>query len=288
MMPALELMRPRQWVKNLLVFGALFFGGEIAHVESLARVAVVFVAFCLLSSAVYILNDWRDMEADRKNPAKRKRPLAAGTISVAAALSLMALLGAGVLAIGLVARFGAPLWLLLGVYLAINVAYSAGLKHVSIVELFCVASGFLIRFFAGVVELGVQASPWIISATAMGALLVVCAKRRADIAKGHDSDGLRRSLRSYNLPFLDSVVSGLTSGTLVVYLLFCVSDYAESRYGQRVMLTAIPAALGLLRFQQIVLVEGGGEQPTDLMLRDRFLLLTVICFLLLFAYFLYF
>jgi hypothetical protein len=121
----------------------------------------------------------------------------------------------------------------------------------------------------------------------MGSLLLVSAKRRAEFAapQGHQS---RPSLLRYNLTFLDSVVTGLWAGTLVVYLLFCVSDYAEMRYGRRVMLTAIPVAMGLLRFQQIVLVEGGGEQPIDLLYRDPFLLTTLACFGLIFAHFLYF
>jgi 4-hydroxybenzoate polyprenyltransferase len=283
-----SLLRPRQWAKNALVFGALFFSGEITRPASVAHVAVVFVVFCLLSSATYIFNDWRDIEADRLNPTKRERPLAAGTVAVAPALVLMLALYAAAVGIGLLAQFSGPLWVLLGAYVAINLGYSLGLKHVAVVELFCVASGFVIRFFAGVVELGVTASPWIVSATAMGALLIVSAKRRADIVNRRDPGEMRRSLLGYNLPFLDSVVTGLTGGTLVVYLLFCVSDYAETRYGQRVMLTAIPVAMGLLRFQQIVFVEGGGEQPTDLLFEDRFLLATLACFALMFAYFLYF
>jgi 4-hydroxybenzoate polyprenyltransferase len=284
---ALNLVRPRQWPKNLVVFGALFFGGQFLHVDALVRTGVVFVVFCLVSSATYIFNDWRDRGADRQHPLKRDRPIAAGTIDVSAALLLMAALYGAAVAIGLGAGFGPTLWGLLAAYVAINVAYSLGLKHVPVVELFCVASGFVLRFFAGAAAIHVQPSPWIIAAVAMGALLIVCAKRRADIAAGNDPDRVRRSLGGYNLPFLDSVVTGLTSGTLVVYLLFCVSDYAESRYGQRIMLTAIPVAMGLFRFQQIVFVEGRGDAPAELIFRDTFLLLASACVLLMFAAFLY-
>ncbi len=283
----ITLIRPQQWAKNLLVFGALFFSGEIAHMAALGRAGIVFLVFCLISSATYIFNDWRDVQADRLNPGKRSRPLAAGTVKTAPALLLMAALYAGAIGFGIFAQFNQPLWLLLAAYIAINAGYSLGLKHVPVLELFCVASGFVIRLLAGAVGLGVTASPWIISATAMGALLVVCAKRRADIANGIDQ-GIRRSLRGYNLPFLDSVVTSLAGGTLVVYLLFCVSDYAEKRYGDRVLFSAVFVAMGLLRFQQIVFVEGGGEQPTELLFRDGFLLATLGCFVLLFAWFLYF
>jgi decaprenyl-phosphate phosphoribosyltransferase len=199
----------------------------------------------------------------------------------------MAALYAATIAIGLLAGLSAHLWWLLAAYVALNIFYSLGIKHVGVLELFFVASGFVIRFFAGVVELGVPASPWIVSAVGMGSLLIVSAKRRAEFADPECRQA-RPSLLGYNLTFLDSVVTGLWAGTLVVYLLFCVSDYADMRYGKRVMLTAIPVAMGLLRFQQIVMVEKGGEQPVDLLYRDRFLLTTLICFGLIFAYFLYF
>jgi decaprenyl-phosphate phosphoribosyltransferase len=286
MKAALVLLRPQHWPKNLLVFGGLFFSGEIGHASLLERVAIIFVMFCLLSSATYIFNDWRDIDVDRLNPRKRQRPLAEGAITVRAALALMAVLYAAAVAIGLFAGVGASLWWLLAAYVAMNVGYSLGIKHITVLELFFVAGGFVIRFFAGVLELGITASPWIVSAIGMGSLLIVSAKRRAEFAdQGHRA---RPALHRYNLAFLDSVVTGLWAGTLVVYLLFCVSDYADMRYGKRVMFTAIPVAIGLLRFQQIVLVEGGGEQPVDLLYRDLFLLTTLTCFGLIFGYFLYF
>jgi decaprenyl-phosphate phosphoribosyltransferase len=287
MMAALVLMRPQHWPKNLLVFGGLFFSGEIGHAGWVGRVAVIAGMFCLLSSATYIFNDWRDVEVDRFNPTKRHRPLAAGAIGVGAALTLMAALYAATIMIGLLAGQSAHLWWLLAAYVALNIGYSLGIKHVTVLELFFVASGFVIRFFAGVVELGITASPWIVSAVGMGSLLIVSAKRRAEFAEPLYRQS-RPSLLGYNLNFLDSAVTGLWAGTLVVYLLFCVSDYADLRYGKRVMLTAIPVAMGLLRFLQIVLVKGGGEQPVDLLYRDRFLLATLICFGLIFTYFLYF
>jgi decaprenyl-phosphate phosphoribosyltransferase len=287
MKAALVLMRPQHWPKNLMVFGGLFFSGEIGHAGWLGHVVIISVMFCLLSSAIYIFNDWRDVDVDRLNPRKRQRPLAAGAIRVGAALALMAVLYAATIAIGLFAGLSASLWWLLAGYVALNTGYSLGIKHITVLELFFVAAGFVIRFFAGVVELGITASPWIVSAIGMGSLLIVSAKRRAEFAdpQCHQS---RPSLHRYNVNFLDSVVTGLWAGTLVVYLLFCVSDYADMRYGKRVMFTAIPVAMGMLRFQQIVLVEGGGEQPVDLLYRDRFLLTTLTCFGLIFAYFLYF
>ncbi|MGA2289154.1 UbiA prenyltransferase family protein [Bradyrhizobium sp.] len=287
MKAALVLMRPQHWPKNLLVFGGLFFSGEIGRSGTLGRVAIILVMFCLLSSATYAFNDWRDIDVDRLNPGKRQRPLAAGAISIGAALALMAALYAATTAIGLLAGLSAPIWWLLAAYAALNIGYSLGIKHIAVLELFIVAAGFVIRFFAGVVELGITASPWIVSAIGMGSLLIVSAKRRAEFADLQHRQS-RPSLIGYNLAFLDSVVTSLCAGTLVVYLLFCVSDYADTRYGKGVMLTAIPVAMGLLRFLQIVLVEGGGEQPVDLLYRDRFLLTTLTCFGLFFAYFLYF
>lgn len=283
----LELMRPRQWIKNGFVLAPLFFGANLLHRMAVLHALTAMAAFCLTSSAVYIFNDWRDMEADRQHALKRSRPLASGRVSVPVALAAMLVLLAGAAAIivlgGLPPRFG----LIITIYLAINLGYSLGLKQVGVIELFLVSSGFILRLLGGGIALAVVLSPWIVISTGTVALLVTTGKRRGDIAKGNDTQNARKSLAGYNLAFLDSVLSALAGATLVVYLLFCVSDYAVGRYGHIVLVTAIPVAVGLLRYLQLIIVYEDGDSPSDLVLRDRGMLATVLIFVAIFAVLIY-
>lgn len=281
------LLRPWDWIKNTLVLGPLFFSGGLFHAEFTRRALIALGIFCLVSSATYVFNDWCDRAADSRHIKKKLRPLAAGTISGFQAMAMIAGLLVASLILALWLELTASFLYIVLAYIVLTVSYSLGLKHVSVIELFCISGGFVLRFFAGVVVVGVLPSPWIIVATAMGAMLVVAAKRRADLAQGNDPRAMRRSLRGYNIVYLDSLVTSLSGGTLVVYLLFCVSDYAESRYGHGILLTAIPVAVGLLRFQQIVLVEGGGDSPTNIMIKDIVLVATSVVFITMFWVLLY-
>jgi decaprenyl-phosphate phosphoribosyltransferase len=283
----LELLRVRQWVKNVFVLAPLFFGSEAADVAAVKRAAAAFIVFCLVSSAVYIFNDWRDVKADRQHATKKLRPLASGRVPVPLALTVMGGLIVAAAAIVYLTRLPSGFAVAVAVYAAINVGYSLGIKQVSVVELFFVASGFVLRLIAGALALNIVLSPWIIIATAMLALLMAAGKRRGDIAQQNDALNERRSLAGYNLPFLDSVLTALTGGTIVVYLLFCVSDYAVARFGAGVLITSIPVTLGLLRYLQLVLVRGSGESPTDLVLGDRGLLAILAVFGACFAYLIY-
>jgi len=283
----LELMRPRQWVKNGFVLAPLFFASEIFEVAAVTRVATAFVVFCLMSSAVYIFNDWRDIEADRQHSKKASRPLASGRVSVATALTVMAVLIAVAIAIIWLAHLPRGFAVAIAVYLGVNLAYSLGLKHVAVLELFLVASGFVIRLVAGALLVQIQMSSWITIATAMLALVLATGKRRADIVQENDLAQKRKSLTGYNLVFLDSALAALTGGTLVVYLLFCVSDYAVGRFGPGVLVTSAVVAYGLLRYLQLIMVRGQGDSPTDLVLKDWGMLATLAVFCAAYAYLIY-
>jgi decaprenyl-phosphate phosphoribosyltransferase len=288
MIALIQLLRIRQWVKNGFVLAPMFFSAEIFHGTAVLQSLAAFVVFCLLSSAVYIFNDWRDLEADRAHLKKRSRPLASGTVSVPTALSLAAALmvGAGILTILLDLPKGFSLTL--AAYVAINVSYSLGLKQVPLLELFLVASGFMLRLLAGAYASQVQLLPWMAIATATLALLVTVGKRRGDLAQQNELESRRRPFDQYNLAYLDSMVSALVGATLVVYLLFCVSDYAVARYGSLVVLTTIPVALGLLRYVQLIMVKGQGESPTDLVMGDPGMITIIVVFIMMFTNFIYF
>jgi len=284
----LELLRVRQWVKNGFVLAPLFFGSEIVNVVSVTRAASAFVIFCLMSSAVYIFNDWRDMDADRQHAKKARRPLASGRVPVQVALAVMAALIIIAAVIFFLAHLPKGFAVAAGAYLAINVGYSLGIKHLSVIELFFVASGFVIRLIGGASAVQITLSPWIIIATGMLALLMATGKRRGDIAQNNDGSSQRRSLASYTLGFLDSTLAALIGGTIVVYLLFCVSDYAVARFGDGVLITSVLVALGLLRYLQLIMVHGHGESPTDLVLGDPGVLAILAVFGAVFAYLIYF
>jgi decaprenyl-phosphate phosphoribosyltransferase len=283
-----SLLRIRQWVKNVFVLAPLFFGSEIGHTAAIWRAASAFIVFCLVSSAVYIFNDWRDIEADRQHAKKASRPLPSGRVSTSWAFALMVALLAAASATITFMHLPDSFTLTVAVYLAVNFGYSLGLKHVSVIELFLVASGFLLRLIGGAYALQIYLSPWIIIATAMLALLMAVGKRRGDIAQENDLTRRRKSLEGYDLSFLDAALAAFTGGTIVVYLLFCVSDYAIQRFGEGVLITSVPVAVGLLRYLQLILVYGHGESPTDLVLGDRRMLAILIIFVMIFVYLIYF
>jgi decaprenyl-phosphate phosphoribosyltransferase len=287
MNPLAKLLRPQQWVKNGFVLAPLFFGFELLNRDSLLHAAAAFAVFCAVSSAVYIFNDWRDIEADRAHAEKRHRPLASGAVSLPIAGLLFVVLVGIAIAIGLLSGLPRAFFVTLAVYIAVNIGYSLGLKQVSLLELFLVASGFVLRLIAGGFAIQVQLSPWIMIATAMAALLLTVGKRRDDIAQEYDRANGRKSLAQYNLAYLDLVLAALTGGTLVVYLLFCASDYAVHRFGQGVLITSIPVAFGLLRYLQLVLVKGKGASPTDLVLQDPALIAILAIFGLMFGLLIY-
>ena len=281
------LLRVRQWVKNGFVLAPLFFGSGLLNRELLIAAGQAFALFCIVSSMVYIVNDWRDREDDRLHVKKRQRPLASGAISGRTAL--LTLGGLGVLAVGIALSSALPrnYFLVLAAYVVINLAYSLGLKHVAIVELFLVASGFVLRLLAGAFAIQIFMSQWILIATAMIALVLTVGKRRSDIAQQYDTENRRKSLEQYNVAYLDLVLAALTGGTLVVYMLFCASDYATERFSPMVLTTAIPVAFGLLRYLQLVTVKGQGAAPTDLMLEDPGLIASVSVFIAIFAALIY-
>lgn len=225
------LLRIRQWAKNGFVLAPLFFGSGMANTTTLARAASAFVVFCLVSSAVYIFNDWRDIEADRRHAKKAMRPLASGRVPIAVALALMAALLAAAAAMIVLTSLPGSFIIAVAVYLAINIGYSLGIKHVSMIELFFVASGLLVRLIAGGYAVQAKLSPWIIIATGILALLMSVGKRRGDIAQNNDPARKRKSLDGYNLGFLDVALAALTGGIRDCIFLEHVDCRSCTRFG---------------------------------------------------------
>lgn len=272
-MPAwLSLLRPHQWIKNGFVFVGLLFGHAWTDPVKLGQALAAFAAFCLLASAVYVMNDLIDREQDRLHPKKKHRPLAAGTVSTTTA----AMLAAACLTVG-----GIIAWRLAGnapwifaAYLGLNVGYSLGLKHVVILDVFIISSGFMLRILAGTHGLGIVPSQWLLLCGLMLTLFLGFAKRRAELYALPPGDaGHRRVLEHYTEPMLDQFIGIVAAGTVISYALYTVSAETVALHGTRGLIATVPFVLyGMLRYLWRLHRRSGGGDPALELLTDPHLL----------------
>lgn len=260
-------MRPKQWAKNVLVFAAPVAAGKIFHGNTLLHTSLAFLAFCLISSVGYIVNDIQDLERDRKNPKKSKRPLASGRITKAQAVSVLAL--CTLLGIITASTLTFSFQVVLFLYLVTTLSYSFGLKHQPVVELMVVALGFVFRAIAGGAATGTPISRWFLVVTSFGSLVIVVAKRLAEAESLADVD-VRPVIREYPLPFLRFILGVSAAVTLTGYSLWAFSLPESRHFGQ---MSLLPLCLGLFRYVWLV-EKGFGEVPEDLLLHDLVLILS--------------
>ena len=283
----LSLLRPGHWIKNLLVLLPLFFAGQADDPRKLAAALLAAAALCLVASGIYVLNDLLDVEFDRLHPRKRQRPLAAGRIPVSAAWLLsLASIAAG---LGIAAQAAWPTVVTVGAYLALNVAYCLGLKHQAIVDVFSVATGFVLRVLAGGQATGIAVSPWLVIMTFLLALFLVLGKRRDDLAIADPTAaGMRPALRGYTVPFVDVCMGLLTSLLAMTYILYCLSpEVVQRRHGQWVYLSSVLVLAGIFRYLQIAIVRQGTFCPTQVFLQDRFIQAVVLLWVMFFVQIIY-
>ena len=277
----LRLMRPHQWIKNGFVFLGVVFGHAWNDPAMVADVLLLFAAFCLASSAVYVMNDIADRSADRLHPAKRLRPIAQGDVGIAAACAFgiaLALAGAG-----LAARVSLPALVTVGAYVALNVAYSAGLKHVAILDVFIISAGFMLRILAGTTGLGIPPSKWLLLCGLTLTLFLGFGKRRAELlsvtATG-DSDGAsghRVSLDGYSRTLLDVLITVSVACSAIGYALYSVDTDTVALHGTDKLILTLPFVLyGLFRYLQVMYVKGGGGDPAWDVLHDPHLIVTTL------------
>lgn len=262
-------MRPRQWVKNVLVLAAPLASGQLFQLPVLGRAALAFVAFCLISATVYLINDIHDVAEDRLHPKKRFRPIAAGELQVPAAYVLAGL--CAVVGFGIGFLTAVPLGITLAVYLGLQLIYSRFLKHMPIIDLAMVASGFLLRAIAGGVATGIELSQWFLLVASFGSLFMVAGKRYSELkALGADA-GTRRSLERYEVSYLRFVWM-LAAGTVVMsYSLWAFEQRGQGWGG--IPWTAIsiaPFTLAMLQYAMEIDLGRAGE-PEDIVLSDRVL-----------------
>jgi len=281
----LRLCRPHQWTKNAFVAAALFFTPEAMTLANASRVALGILAFSLVASAAYVVNDLVDRAADRQHPTKRHRPLASGAARPEPALLLAAALLAAGAAIGL--WLGLPFLCWLVGYLALTLSYSLALKRLSIVDVMAIAVGFVLRLEAGAAVIGAVPSVWILLCTFLLALFLAIAKRRDDIV-GLLTIEHRRSLAGYTKAFLDIAMAVVLAALMVFYALYTTDTAVMTRLGSDRLYLSVPIVLtGCLRYLQMALVEERSGAPTELFWRDPFLLISVALWAALMALLIY-
>jgi 4-hydroxybenzoate polyprenyltransferase len=273
-----RLARPHQYVKNGFVFLPVLFGHRLADSSALYLSALVFVTFCLLASAVYTINDIRDREEDREHPQNRLRPLASGELTTREAVLFVLTLVVAVVVVSIL-FLPSAIWTIFGVYLGINLLYSFYLRKVAIVDLFCLSSGFVLRVLAGAVAADVWVSHWLIIMTFLLSLFLALAKRRNDLVLMESNQvqgNNRRSLAGYNLEFVSMSMVTASSVIIVAYILYTVSPETLALHGAaNLYITSVWVILGLMRYMQITFVLKKTLPPTLVLLKDRFMQITV-------------
>ena len=289
----LKLLRVEQWVKNLFVFAPLFFSGNITNLDLLIKSFFAFAVFSLAASTVYILNDYSDIESDKKHPEKSKRPLASGAISKPVAvfifIGLIALCSVLIFCGG--AYFQNNFWKFATIvvfYFLMNVAYTFKLKHVAIIDVCIIAIGFVLRVLAGGYATGIYISQWAILLTFVLALVLAIGKRRGELINAQISGKTRRALDGYNVQFADIALSISCTLAIVCYLMFTLSPEVQARFHPRVFYTVIFVVFAFLRYLQQTLVSNKTESPTKIVYKDRYIQITIVLWVIVFLLQIYF
>jgi decaprenyl-phosphate phosphoribosyltransferase len=262
----IKLIRPEQWVKNTFVFAPLLFSGLFICPASVSQALIAFSLFCIASSAVYILNDIKDVEKDRRHPQKKlARPIASGSISIKNAYAVL-IAAYILLLLGWLVQ--PAVILVVYAYVLLNVVYTVKLKYYPVIDLFCIAVGFVLRVYAGALAIGVPVSSWMFITTLCLALFLAAIKRRQEL-RGAGME-TREVLQHYSVELVDKFAEIAATGALLFYSMFILSTKPE-------LIASIPLVIfGMFRYWYIVYQTEAGESPTEALLHDRILLLTVL------------
>lgn len=285
----IKLGRPHQYVKNGFIFLPLFFGYNLSDTPSISITTTLwaFVVFSLAASSVYVFNDIRDIQEDLIHPKKKFRPLPSGQITKRDAFLFFWALVIGALLLGSL-LLPPPFLVILLFYLVLNIAYSLFLKHIAIIDVVCVAIGFVLRVFAGGIAAEVRPSHWLILMTFLLSLFIALAKRRDDLLLAANGTNLRKSLDGYNLEFASNSMMIMAAVTIVSYILYTVSPEVSTKHGsQKLYLTTFWVIIGFMRYMQHAFVHKRSGSPTEVLLKDRFLQVVIVLWLLSFFIIIY-
>ncbi|MCL1669204.1 decaprenyl-phosphate phosphoribosyltransferase [Elizabethkingia ursingii] len=288
----LKLLRVEQWVKNLFVFLPVFFSGKIMDTDLFSKSCIAFIVFSLTASCIYILNDYMDIELDKRHPEKRNRPLASGAIGKKTAIGIFVLLI--VLAVGFTLYMqnqGMEIQEFTTViisYFVINILYTFKLKHVAIVDICIIATGFVLRVLAGGYITGIVVSQWAILLTFILALVLAIGKRRGELINAQINGKTRKALDGYNVQFADIALSISCALAIVCYLMFTLSPEVQQKFHPRVFYTVIFVVFAFLRYLQQTLVYNKTESPTKIIYKDHYIQATMLLWLIAFLLQIYF
>ena len=274
----IRLIRPKQWLKNSFVFAPLVFSKEL-FTGAFFDALMAFLSFSLTASAVYIVNDIADVEADRLHPEKRNRPLAARTVSVTAALGLMTLLLAIVLI--LVWQMDSRFIAILVIYFLLNLAYSYKLKEVVLLDVFIIAAGFMLRILGGAYAIDVRVSTWIVLCSLFISLFLGFAKRRAELVQLQGASQERKVLSLYKIGFIDQMLTISAAGAVISYALYTVAPHTIEMFGtDRMIYTTVFVIYGVFRYLYIIHTSSASENPTNAVTSDFTILWTGVLWIL--------
>ncbi|MEM8961074.1 MAG: decaprenyl-phosphate phosphoribosyltransferase [Acidobacteriota bacterium] len=268
LLPLFQTLRPLQWVKNTFVLAPVVFAQQLGDPDAVVAALIAFIVFCGAASTVYLVNDLRDREEDRRHPLKCKRPIASGALSVRTAWIAAVVLG--VLSLAGAATLGVGFTVWLAVYLIINLLYASWLKRVVILDVMAVSAGYVIRVQAGAVAVGVELSSWLLLCTIFLALFLIFSKRRHELVLLGDAAEQQRAVLSHYSPaFLDQMINVVTASTVVAYALYAVDDANVARFGGDRLVWTVPLVLfGIFRYLYLIYQDHQPRNPTEAVLRD--------------------
>jgi 4-hydroxybenzoate polyprenyltransferase len=273
-------MRPKQWIKNTVVFAALIFSQKLFDHHALLMSFLAFFLFCLIAGSVYLLNDVIDKEGDKRHPFKKLRPVASGSLSTATAITCAALLA--IVSLGVAILVDGWFGVILATYYGINLAYSRYLKHLVIIDVMVIALGFVLRAVGGAVIINVEISPWLIICTTLLALFLGFGKRRHElVTMNEEAHNHRPILSEYSPYFLDQMISVLTASTVVAYALYTMSADVQTKLHTSHLNLTIPFVLyGIFRYLYLIHQKKSGGNPTSVLFTDKPLLINIVLWMI--------
>ena len=298
----IRLLRPKDWAKNLFLFIPLFFSGELFHWHHYPRLLLGVISFCCLASSIYIINDYRDIEDDRRHPEKKFRPLASGAVAPSAGLAICIALA--IIGLGLAWFVRDKFFLVVAIYYGLNLAYSFGLKTIPILDVIIVATGFVLRVKGGAVITMIPLTEWLNIMVFLLALFMAIGKRRDDVLiKLQSGTDMRKAIKGYNLEFLNVATSLVCAVIVVAYFMYTMSPDVQHRLASfdsksplgaasaggmyRLYYTCLFVLAGIMRYLQIIFVQAASGSPTKIFYRDRFIQLTILLWIASFFFIIY-
>jgi len=281
-------LRPKQWTKNIIIFAALIFSKNLFQFDHVLLSVIAFAGFCFLSSAVYVMNDLVDRERDKQHPVKCKRPIAAGKIGVSLALAMLILLL--LMSLAAASLLNIKYLLVMAVYFIIQLSYSFYIKHIVILDVFAVASGFFLRAIAGGYAINVPLSSWLLICTILLSLFLAISKRRQELVSLESGAGEHRAvLGSYSTLLLDQMIAIVTSSTVVAYSLYTLSPETAAKFHTENLVFTVPLVLyAIFRYLYLIYQKGEGGRPEKVLLTDIPIIIDLILYAVIVGVVLYF